>query len=81
MGQRLVISENEKSQIAGMHVLVNEQNEQEVDKLIGDIASKLPSDVKSRMVIMNDFDEKQMVLFFRTLMGYASAYFRETPTK
>lgn len=79
MGQRLIISENEKNQIAGMHTLVNEQNEEEVIKLIGDIASKLPADVKSRMVIMNDFDEEQMVLFFRRLMGYASAYFREEP--
>lgn len=64
-------------QCGSMKEEVNEQNEDDVIRLIGDIASKLPADLKSRMVIMKDFDEKQMVLFVKRLMGHVAAYFKE----
>jgi hypothetical protein len=64
-------------QCGSMKEEVNEQNEDDVIRLIMDINTKLPDDLKSRMVIMKDFDQKQMVSFFERLMALAENHFEK----
>jgi len=56
---------------------VSEQNEDDVIRLIMDINTKLPDDLKSRMVIMKDFDDNQKVSFFERLMALAEKHFEK----
>ena len=64
-------------QCGSMKEEVNEQNEDDVIRLIMDINAKLPNDIKSRMVVMKDFDEKQKVSFFERLMALAEKHFEK----
>jgi hypothetical protein len=64
-------------QCGSMKEEVNEQNEGDIIELIMDINAKLPNDIKSRMVVMKDFDEKQKVSFFERLMALAEKHFKE----
>ena len=56
---------------------ITEQDEDDVIRLIMDINTKLPNDIKSRMVVMKDFDEKQKVSFFERLMALAEKHFEK----
>lgn len=64
-------------QCGSMKEEVSEQSEDDVIRLIMDINTKLPDDLKSRMVIMKDFDQKQMVSFFERLMSLAEKHFKK----
>ena len=64
-------------QCGSMKEEVNEQNEDDVIRLIMDINTKLPDDLKSRMVIMKDFDDNQKVSFFERLMALAEKHFEK----
>ena len=64
-------------QCGSMKEEVSEQNEDDVIKLIMDINTKLPDDLKSRMVIMKDFDDNQKVSFFERLMALAEKHFEK----